>query len=236
VAGIPFFCDLRKNPWPAPEGLRDWTKIIFKVLYRKYLKRILDLALSTVGFLILSPIFAFLYLLIYISNGINPLFYQERPGLNERVFKIVKFKTMSEERDNKGDLLPDEDRLTRLGDFMRKTSLDEIPQLLNVIKGDMALVGPRPLRVHYLPHYTERESLRHTVRPGITGLAQVSGRNAIGWDEKLELDVQYVERLSFVLDVRILLRTVAKVFKASNVILDDSMMTFDEHRTGIRTR
>ena len=143
---------------------------------------------------------------------------------------------MTDELDEQGNLLPDEERLTKLGDFMRKTSLDEIPQLINVIRGDMSLVGPRPLRVHYLPHYTERESLRHTVRPGVTGLAQVSGRNALGWDEKLELDVQYVEKLSFGLDFSILLKTVAKVFRGSDVILDDNMQTFDEHRTGIRLR
>lgn len=205
-------------------------------MYKNYLKRILDFTLSLIGFLVMSPIFVFLYLLIKFSNRVNPLFYQQRPGKDEKVFKIIKFKTMTEERDKNGELLPDEDRLTRLGDFMRKTSLDEIPQLINVIKGDMALVGPRPLRVHYLPHYTAREALRHTVRPGITGLAQVSGRNAIGWDEKLELDAQYVERLTFLLDVQILMKTVAKVFKGSNVILDDTMMTFDEHRTGIRSR
>jgi len=205
-------------------------------VYPKFLKRFFDLALSLLGFLILSPIFIVLYIAILFKNKGNPLFFQQRPGKNEKVFKIVKFKTMTDELDEQGNLLPDEERLTKLGDFMRKTSLDEIPQLINVIRGDMSLVGPRPLRVHYLPHYTERESLRHTVRPGVTGLAQVSGRNALGWDEKLELDVQYVEKLSFGLDFSILLKTVAKVFRGSDVILDDNMQTFDEHRTGIRLR
>lgn len=205
-------------------------------MYPKYLKRFIDFVLSVLGFLFLSPLFLVLYLAILIKNKGNPLFFQQRPGKDEKVFKIVKFKTMTDELDADGKLLPDEDRLTKLGDFMRKTSLDEIPQLLNVIKGDMALVGPRPLRVHYLPYYTKRESLRHTVRPGVTGLAQVSGRNALGWDEKLELDAQYVEKLSFALDVSILLKTVAKVFRGSDVILDDNMQTFDEHRTGIRLR
>ncbi len=205
-------------------------------MYPKFLKRFFDLALSLLGFLILSPIFIVLYIAILFKNKGNPLFFQQRPGKNEKVFKIVKFKTMTDELDEQGNLLPDEERLTKLGDFMRKTSLDEIPQLINVIRGDMSLVGPRPLRVHYLPHYTERESLRHTVRPGVTGLAQVSGRNALGWDEKLELDVQYVEKLSFGLDFSILLKTVAKVFRGSDVILDDNMQTFDEHRTGIRLR
>ena len=137
---------------------------------------------------------------------------------------------MTDERDSNGDLLPDEERLTRLGNFMRKSSLDEIPQLINVIKGDMSLVGPRPLRTHYLPYYTEREKLRHTVRPGITGLAQVSGRNAIGWDKKLEMDIKYVENLSLALDISIMLKTITKVFKGSNVILDDNMQTFEEYR------
>lgn len=205
-------------------------------MYPNFFKRIVDFVLSILGFLVLSPIFIVLYLAIFIRNRTNPLFFQQRPGKNEKVFKIVKFKTMTDEVDRQGQLLPDEDRLTRLGDFMRKTSLDEIPQLINVIKGDMSLVGPRPLRVHYLPHYTKRESLRHTVRPGVTGLAQVSGRNALGWDEKLELDAQYVEKLSFGLDFSILMKTVAKVFRGSDVILDDNMQTFDEHRTGIRLR
>ncbi|RYC51435.1 hypothetical protein DN53_14660 [Flagellimonas olearia] len=200
-------------------------------MYSKYIKRFIDFILSLIGFTLLFPVFALLYLIVLFINKGNPLFFQERPGKNEKVFKIVKFKTMTDERDSNGNLLPDEKRLTKLGNFMRKSSLDEIPQLINVIKGDMSLVGPRPLRTHYLPYYTERERLRHTVRPGITGLAQVSGRNAIGWDEKLEKDVEYVENLSMATDISILFKTVEKVFKASNVILDDTMQTFDEYRT-----
>ena len=199
-------------------------------MYTNFIKRLLDFILSLIGFAILSPIFIFTYLVILLINHGNPLFFQKRPGKNEKVFKIMKFKTMTDQRDSEGNLLPDEERLTKIGDFMRKSSLDEIPQLINVIKGDMSLVGPRPLRVHYLPHYTKREALRHTVRPGITGLAQVSGRNALGWDQKLEKDVEYVENLSFALDLSILMKTVAKVFKGSNVILDDTMQTFDEYR------
>ncbi|MEO0902270.1 MAG: sugar transferase, partial [Bacteroidota bacterium] len=164
-------------------------------------------------------------------NGGSPFFTQSRPGLNEKVFRLIKLKSMNDKKDAEGNLLPDEVRLTKTGNFLRKTSLDEIPQLLNVIKGDMSLVGPRPLRVHYLPYYTEREAIRHTVRPGITGLAQVSGRNSVDWDEKLELDAQYVDQLSFAFDFKILLKTFVKIFKSSEVILDDTnMVTFDEHR------
>lgn len=143
----------------------------------------------------------------------------------------MKFKTMTDERDEHGKLLPDSERVTILGKFMRKFSLDEIPQLINVIKGDMSLIGPRPLRVHYLPFYTEKERRRHTVRPGITGLAQVSGRNAISWDEKFEKDVEYVENLSFLLDLKILIMTIRKVIKGSDVILmQGPMLPFDQYR------
>ena len=161
----------------------------------------------------------------------SPLFFQERPGKGEKVFRIMKFKTMTDARDIDGNFLPDKERVTKLGNFMRRFSLDEIPQLINVIKGDMSLIGPRPLRVHYLPYYTEKEKLRHTVRPGITGLAQVSGRNAISWDEKLEKDVEYVENLSFLLDIKILLKTAQKVLKGSDVILmQGPMLPFDQYR------
>ena len=165
-----------------------------------------------------------------ITKG-SPIFFQERPGKNEKVFKIMKFKTMSDARDIDGNLLPDSERVTKFGKFMRTFSLDEITQLINVIKGDMSLIGPRPLRVHYLPYYTNRESLRHTVRPGITGLAQVSGRNAISWDEKLEKDVEYVKSISFNMDLKILISTVKKVIKGSDVhIMQGPMLPFDKYR------
>lgn len=201
-------------------------------MYKKIYKRILDFLIATIGFFILLPFFAPLCVVLYFINRGNPFFTQLRPGLHEKVFRLIKLKSMNDKKDGDGNLLPDEERLTPTGNFLRKTSLDEIPQLLNVIKGDMSLIGPRPLRVHYLPYYTEREAIRHTVRPGITGLAQVSGRNAVDWDEKLELDAHYVDKLSFGFDFQILLKTVIKVFKSSEVILDDTnMVTFDEHRS-----
>nr|WP_313790025.1 sugar transferase [Allomuricauda beolgyonensis] len=191
----------------------------------------MDFLISSIGLLVLSPVFILIYLYMIITTKDSPFFFQERPGMGERVFRIMKFKTMTDARDNDGNLLPDNERVTKLGNFMRKFSLDEIPQLINVVKGDMSLIGPRPLRVHYLPYYTHKEQLRHTVRPGITGLAQVSGRNAISWDEKLEKDVEYVENMSFFLDLKILLKTAQKVLKGSDVILmQGPMLPFDQYR------
>lgn len=201
-------------------------------MYKSFFKRIADLLFSLFGFLVLLPFFMPICVLLFFLNRGNPFFTQPRPGLNEKVFRLIKLKSMDDKRDEEGNLLPDEERLTKVGEFLRKTSLDELPQLINVIMGDMSFVGPRPLRVHYLPYYTEREALRHTVRPGITGLAQVSGRNAVDWDEKLELDARYVEQLSFLFDLKILLKTARKVFKSSEVILDDTnMVSFDNHRS-----
>ncbi len=200
-------------------------------MYRYFFKRIFDFSVAFVGFLLLLPFFIPLCIVLYFVNNGNPFFTQSRPGLNEKVFNLIKLKSMNDRKNAEGNLLPDEVRLTKAGNFLRKTSLDEIPQLINVIKGEMSLIGPRPLRVHYLPYYTKRESLRHTVKPGITGLAQISGRNAVDWDEKLEFDVQYVEKLSLLFDTKILVSTVFKVFKSSEVILDDTnMVTFQEHR------
>ncbi|MEP1488271.1 MAG: sugar transferase [Algibacter sp.] len=200
-------------------------------MYKPFFKRIIDFIVSVFCFVIFLPFFLPLCILLFIINKGNPFFTQDRPGLNEKVFKLIKLKSMNNKTNN-GVLLPDEERLTKVGAFLRKTSLDEIPQLINVIAGEMSLVGPRPLRTHYLPYYTKKEALRHTVRPGITGLAQVSGRNAVDWDEKLEFDVEYVNKLSFSFDVYILVKTVIKVFKSSEVLLDDTnMMTFDAHRS-----
>jgi len=182
-------------------------------MYKNYLKRTFDLLLSLIGFILISPIFIILWIWLTIANkGAGALFFQERPGKEEKIFKVIKFKTMSEERDADGKLLPDAERLTRVGRFVRTTSLDEIPQLLNVIKGEMSLIGPRPLRTYYLPLYNHTQKRRHEVRPGITGWAQVNGRNAISWTKKFELDVYYVDNVSFLLDLRILLLTIKKVF------------------------
>lgn len=201
-------------------------------MYRSFLKRFLDFVLATIGFIVLFPFFLIIYGILWFSNNKKPFYLQDRPGKDEKVFKIIKFKSMSDAVDSNGNLLPDSERLTRVGNFIRKTSLDEIPQLINVIKGDMSLVGPRPLRVRYLPYYTKIEKLRHTVKPGITGLAQVSGRNGINWDEKLRLDVDYVKNLSFLSDVKILLKTVKKVFKTSEdeIVLDITADSLDTYR------
>lgn len=180
-------------------------------IYPKYIKRILDFLLAAIAFLLLSPIFLICIIILAFSNKGTPFFTQFRPGKDGRIFKIIKFKTMNDRKDTQGQLLPDADRITPLGQFIRKNSLDEIPQLLNVIKGDMSLIGPRPLLVQYLPLYNEEQSRRHNVRPGITGWAQVNGRNAISWEKKFELDVWYVSHLSFLLDMKILFLTVKKV-------------------------
>ncbi|MGP1410099.1 MAG: sugar transferase [Porphyromonas endodontalis] len=190
-------------------------------MYRAYIKRALDFLLALFGLIVLSPLLMVVTVWLHFANkGAGVLFTQERPGKDERIFKLYKFKSMTDERDSEGNLLPDGERLTPVGRFIRKTSLDELPQLWNVLKGDMSLVGPRPLFVDYLPYYTTRERLRHTVRPGITGLAQVRGRSYLPWDQKLATDVEYVERLSFTLDCRILFKTVANVLTSKDVAVD----------------
>lgn len=168
--------------------------------------------MAFVGLIILAPILIIVTIGLFMANNGKPFFLQRRPGKNGRVFSIVKFKTMNDKKNTNGDLLPDADRLTGIGAFVRKTSLDEIPQLINVVKGDMSLIGPRPLLVHYLPIYNEHQARRHEVRPGITGWAQVNGRNAISWTKKFELDVWYIDHLSFSLDVKIFFLTIKKVF------------------------
>ena len=185
--------------------------------YRRYGKRIFDCCFALSVLMVLWPLLLGLAGLIRVILGSGVVFGQRRPGLDEKIFTIFKFRTMTNERDENGDLLPDERRLRPLGAFLRKSSLDELPELINILRGEMSLVGPRPLLPEYLPYYTNRERLRHSVRPGITGLAQVSGRNYLPWDERLEVDVRYVEKLSFALDVKIILRTVAQVIRAKNV-------------------
>jgi undecaprenyl phosphate N,N'-diacetylbacillosamine 1-phosphate transferase len=191
-------------------------------MYQSFLKRFLDFVVALLGFIILSPIFIIVVVLLFIANDGKPLFFQLRPGLHGKIFKVIKFKTMNDKKDKNGTLLPDSERLTPVGQFIRKTSLDEIPQLLNVIRGDMSLVGPRPLLVQYLPLYNEYQSRRHEVKPGITGWAQVNGRNAISWEEKFNLDVYYVDHVSFGMDFKIILRTIQKVFKSEGINAADS--------------
>jgi undecaprenyl phosphate N,N'-diacetylbacillosamine 1-phosphate transferase len=180
-------------------------------MYKHFFKRLIDFLAAFFGLLILFPLLVVVTMGLAIANNGKPFFFQKRPGRNERIFKIVKFKTMNDKTDEEGNLLPDADRLTPIGSFVRKSSLDEIPQLINVLKGDMSLIGPRPLLVQYLPLYNKRQKRRHDVRPGITGWAQVNGRNAISWPQKFEYDVWYVENCTFELDMKILILTIKKV-------------------------
>ncbi|OXB01002.1 lipid carrier--UDP-N-acetylgalactosaminyltransferase, partial [Flavobacterium plurextorum] len=185
--------------------------------YKKKIKRSLDFIISLVSICILMPIFIIVFIGLYLANDGKPFFFQLRPGLNEKVFKIIKFKTMNDKKDEAGNLLSDEERLTIIGRFVRKTSLDEMPQLINVLKGDMSIIGPRPLLIQYLSLYNENQKTRHDIRPGITGWAQVNGRNAISWEKKFEYDVWYVDNLSFILDLKILWKTVVKVFRKEGI-------------------
>lgn len=185
--------------------------------YVNFLKPFLDVFVASVAFIVLLPVFLAVVVLLAIANSGKPFFFQSRPGKNEKIFKVIKFKTMNDGKDAKGDLLPDDKRLTPIGKFVRKTSLDEIPQLLNVIKGDMSIVGPRPLLVEYLPLYNDQQKHRHDVKPGITGWAQVNGRNAISWEQKFEFDTWYVNNISFLLDMRILLLTVRNVLRSEGI-------------------
>lgn len=186
-------------------------------MYKSIFKPTFDFLLALLGLIILSPVFLFAIIGLVIANSGKPFFIQPRPGKNSRVFKLIKFKTMTDERDASGKFLPDHERITKVGRFIRSTSLDELPQLINVLKGDMSLIGPRPLLVRYLPLYSAKQSRRHEVRPGITGWTQVNGRNALSWEAKFEKDVWYVDNISFKLDVKILLLTLLKVFKREGI-------------------
>lgn len=186
-------------------------------LYRRYFKRLLDFVLSLAAIIILSPILLLIALLVRIKLGSPVIFKQQRPGMNEKIFTLYKFRTMTDERDEKGELLPDEMRLTDFGKFLRASSLDELPELFNILKGDMSIVGPRPLLIEYLPLYNAHQRRRHEVRPGLTGWAQVNGRNAIGWEEKFNYDVEYVNKISFLLDVKIILLTILKIIKKEGI-------------------
>ena len=192
-------------------------------MYAKYGKRILDAVLSFCALTVLSPVLLVLIVLGAVMMKGNPFFTQLRPGKDEKIFRLIKFRTMTCEKDQDGNLLPDEQRLNRYGKLLRSTSLDELPELINILKGDMSLVGPRPLLVEYLPYYTREEKRRHTVRPGLTGLAQVKGRNALQWEDKFRYDIHYVDEISLSMDVKILFMTVAKVFKRENVLSGDEL-------------
>ena len=196
------------------------------------LKRIVDILISLIGILVVLPFLILLFLLIWIRLGWPVFFTQNRPGRNGVAFKMIKFRTMTNECDAQGNLLPDQDRVTKLGRFIRKTSLDELPELFNVLKGDMSVVGPRPLLLKYLPYYTEREKLRHKVRPGITGLAQVNGRNLLSWDKRLEMDVVYVETFSIWLDLKIIFQTFVQVIRQRDVleVSSETVPDFDDFR------
>ena len=203
------------------------------MLYASCIKRVIDFILTTIALFLFSPLLIFLTIAGMLAVRGNPFFIQERPGLNEKIFKLIKFRTMTNEKDKNGEYLPDEIRLTPYGRFLRRTSLDELPELINIWKGDMAIVGPRPLLVRYLPFYTEHERKRHLVRPGLTGLAQISGRNSLAWDSRPALDVEYVENMSFLGDIRIILKTVGKVIRHENVVDAGSfeMLDLDQERS-----
>ena len=191
-------------------------------MYRSFFKRVFDFILSLTAIIILSPVLLLLTVIGAFLMGGNPFFTQERPGKDCKIFKLVKFKSMNNKRDERGELLPDEKRLTSYGQFIRNTSLDELPELINILKGDMAIVGPRPLLVRYLTRYSKTQARRHEVRPGLTGLAQVNGRNAISWEEKFRYDVEYVDNLSLMLDIKIILMTVLKVVKRDGISSENS--------------
>jgi lipopolysaccharide/colanic/teichoic acid biosynthesis glycosyltransferase len=189
-------------------------------MYKFFFKRILDFCISLVALVCLSPILLVVTIWLHFANkGAGAFFLQERPGKDAKIFKIIKFKTMTDERDADGNLLPDAQRLTKVGRIIRSTSIDELPQLINVLKGDMAFIGPRPLLVQYLPYYTEREKLRHSVRPGISGWAQVNGRNNLPWDERLELDAWYAENLSFCIDCKVIIKTIKNVINRKDIVV-----------------
>ena len=190
------------------------------MIYRRFVKRLLDIFISGIALVALSPVLLIVAVLGRVKLGSPVIFHQERPGLREKIFTLCKFRTMPDERDENGELLPDSVRLTSFGSFLRKSSLDELPELWNIFKGDMSLIGPRPLLVSYLPWYTEREKLRHTVRPGLTGLAQVSGRNFIEWDKRLEKDVEYVEQRSFWMDIKVFVKTIQVILAKDDVAVD----------------
>lgn len=200
-------------------------------MYRKYIKRLLDFVFALLALLLLSPFLLIITLWLHFANkGAGAFFSQERPGKDEKIFRLYKFKSMTDERDADGNLLPDALRLTPIGRFIRKTSIDELPQLWNVLKGDMSFIGPRPLLIRYLPYYTEEERLRHLIRPGLSGWAQVNGRNYLNWDDRLSKDVYYVKEYSFLFDCKILFATLKKVINGKDVSIIPSSTPLDIER------
>ena len=186
-------------------------------LYSKYIKRILDFILSLMALIVLMPLMFVIWLLVRIKLGSPAIFKQQRPGKNEKIFTLYKFRTMTDKKDEKGNLLSDSERLTKFGKFLRSTSLDELPELFNILKGDMAIIGPRPLLVEYLEYYNEEEKHRHDIRPGLTGYAQVNGRNSISWEQKFKDDIEYVHNVTLINDIKIIFKTIIKVFKREGI-------------------
>ena len=200
-------------------------------MYKYFFKRLIDFCIVFTALLIIWPVLLVITIWLHFANkGAGAFFFQERPGKDEKIFKVIKFKSMTDERDADGNLLPDAQRLTMVGKFVRSTSIDELPQLINVLKGDMALIGPRPLLPKYLPYYTERERMRHQVRPGITGWAQVNGRNHVLWEERFELDAYYVEHLSLALDLKIVFTTIKNILSRKDIEVAPNLVDFDEYR------
>ena len=201
-------------------------------MYKKFVKRFLDIIISLTALIVLSPVLLIVAILVRIKLGSPVIFKQDRPGKDGKIFKLYKFRSMSDKKDENGKLLPDAERLTKFGKILRATSLDELPELVNILKGEMSLIGPRPLAVSYLPYYNEKEKHRHDVRPGLTGLAQINGRNALNWEERFSYDIEYVENISFINDLKILFKTVYKVFKRDGVVTRGTGKTidFDEYR------
>lgn len=202
-------------------------------MYKKCIKRLLDILLTLTGIIVLSPVYVILWILIRCRLGKPAIFTQDRPGKDEKVFCLYKFRSMTDERDADGNLLPDEKRLTHFGKILRSTSLDELPELFNILKGDMSLIGPRPLLVRYLPYYTNEERHRHDVRPGLTGYAQIMGRNALGWEDRFRYDLEYVNHLTFRMDIKIIWMTVGKVLKRSDTLSgnEQTVEDFDVYRS-----
>ncbi len=202
-------------------------------MYAKYIKRMLDFVLSLCALIVLSPLLLVLILLGTVFMGGNPFFTQQRPGKDEKIFKLIKFRTMDNRKDKNGNLLPDDVRLNKYGRILRSTSLDELPELVNILVGDMSIIGPRPLLVEYLPYYTEKEHHRHDIRPGLTGWAQINGRNAIdSWEQRFQYDLEYIDNISFIFDVKVILMTVIKVLKRSDIQIGSQIKVgrFDDTR------
>lgn len=198
-------------------------------IYRRFIKRPMDFMLALIAVIVLSPILLIVAILVRTKLGSPVIFKQERPGLNEKIFTMYKFRTMTDKRDENGELLPDSIRLTKFGKLLRSTSLDELPELFNILKGDMSIVGPRPLAVIYLPYYNQKEKIRHTVRPGLTGLAQINGRNTVNWEDRFNYDVSYVAKVSLILDLSIIMKTLLKVFKREGVTVRGTTQVVSFH-------